>query len=405
MALQNAQLVQVQKTQTLNKKQIDHVGIVYDVILDETHPIAEGTDAPVQYIGCIQFQFFNKPNTDKGKCFLAYPYDKNYKSLPLRNEYVEIIQSETNLYYYKRNSFDITPNVNSSDTTISDTISGKSSNTQRDSDTYKKTSSTGIARSQNSDDEFDGYGEHFQATTDIHKLKLFEGDILFESRFGQSIRMSAYNNSDNKFSPSLILRNGENAESRGYDTLAVPSVENVNTDGGIIALTSPEVKSEFITDIQKDSDYFKEQLKKLEGHNQTLINSGRIIMSAKTAELMFFSKGDYGFRSDGGLYFQNGGGINGIVNDTITITTNDKNVNISSGTGHINLGDTDESKLEPIVKGDTLEKLLGELIDAINKQIFKTPSGPTAEGPENRQTFSDIKSRLKEIKSTLNKTS
>ena len=49
----------------------------------------------------------------------------------------------------------------------------------------------------------------------IHKLKLYEGDTILESRFGdQSIRFSGYNNDDNTFSPTIIIRNRESDPSR-----------------------------------------------------------------------------------------------------------------------------------------------------------------------------------------------
>ena len=45
-----------------------------------------------------------------------------------------------------------------------------------------------------------------------------------------------------------------------------------------------------------------------------------------------------------------------------------------------------------------------QLIDAINKQVFSTPSGPTALGPNNRSDFNSIKLKLSDFLSTLNYT-
>ena len=87
-------------------------------------------------------------------------------------------------------------------------------------------------------------------------------------------------------------------------------------------------------------------------------------------------------------------------NGDVRITTNDNNTYILGGKGQIYLNT--ESDAEPLVRGQTLQGLLEELIDAINAQVFKTPSGPTATGPENRGTFNDIKGRLEKFKSTLN---
>ena len=118
--------------------------------------------------------------------------------------------------------------------------------------------------------------------------------------------------------------------------------------------------------------------------------------------MIFFSKKNYGFISDGSLSIDNKGGIDVSVKDNIHIVTNDRDVAIHSGKGSIFLGN---ENLEPIVKGQQLVDLLAELIDAIVAQNYLTPSGPTKIGPENVPTFRSIKSKLNNILSKLNQTS
>jgi hypothetical protein len=60
--------------------------------------------------------------------------------------------------------------------------------------------------------------------------------------------------------------------------------------------------------------------------------------------------------------------------------------------------------LEPLVKGQTLVDILGELIDTIVAQQYLTPSGPTKIGPENVPKFASIKSKLNSMLSKLNQT-
>ena len=67
---------------------------------------------------------------------------------------------------------------------------------------------------------------------------------------------------------------------------------------------------------------------------------------------------------------------------------------------YLNTSSTDE----PLVRGNTLKELMEKLIDAINAQIFSTPAGPTAVGPNNRGDFNKIKSELNTFLSTLNYT-
>jgi hypothetical protein len=133
-----------------------------------------------------------------------------------------------------------------------------------------------------------------------------------------------------------------------------------------------------------------------------LINSGRLIFSAKTGEMIFYSKKNYGFISDGGLSIDNKLGIDISVGDNINVVTNDRDVAIHSGNGSIFLGNTE---LEPLVKGQTLVNLLGELIDEIGNMVFLTPSGPSASGPTNVNKFGSIKSKLNTALSKLNQTS
>jgi hypothetical protein len=154
-------------------------------------------------------------------------------------------------------------------------------------------------------------------------------------------------------------------------------------------------------DFETKPESFENYPDKLVG-DQMLLNSGRIILSAKTGEMMFYSKKNYGFISDGAMSIDNKGGIDISVKDNIHIVTNNRDFAIHSGKGSIFLGDTE---LEPLVKGKKLVEILAELLDAIVAQNYLTPSGPSKIGPENLPTFSKIKSKLNDILSKLNQTS
>ena len=155
------------------------------------------------------------------------------------------------------------------------------------------------------------------------------------------------------------------------------------------------------SDFQTKPDSFGEYPSKLLG-DQILINSGRIILSAKNAEMIFYSKKNYGFISDGAMSIDNKAGIDISVGDDIHIVTNDRDINMVTGKGSVFLG---SEGLEPMVKGQQLVDILGELIDAITQQIYLTPSGPSAAGPTNISQFGSIKSKLNNILSRLNQTS
>jgi hypothetical protein len=383
-------------------------GVVYDVILDENHPIVKDDITNISYVGGIRFRLSTDIYSDTSNLNLALPIDKSIKDLPNRNEVVEV-KYYGGTYYYRRTGAKFSINTTTDEELISVNFKETDSKSNTGS-SYNKVRKTGISRSNsNSTNKYSNLGEYFEFQPDLHRLKLYEGDTLLESKFGQSIRMSAYNNTNNEFSPTILIRNSENSISKDR-SLEFTTEEDVNRDGSTIALTSNSYELNFIPGTVSDkgqSDFetkpksFKRYPSRLTG-DQLLLNSGRIILSAKNGEMIFYSKKNYGFISDGGLSIDNKFGIEISVGDDINILTNDRNVNINSGKGNINLGAG--SGLESLVKGDTLYDLLDQLLDAILQQQYLTPSGPTSVGPTNIAVFNTIKSKLRTILSTQNKT-
>ncbi len=413
--MQNPQSTAVTVSQTPGSKQPMGFGIVYSVILDENHPYLKNAgDNQIEvkgqssYIGAVQYRIVGQPSSDDASLPLAFPYDKNFKTLPVVNESVEIIQNN-GVSYYRRIGTDRTPNVDSKKTIISELFPAEQQSVDKKKN-YQTVGATGTEMSNvNESGKYDKYGEYFQEEPGIHKLKMYEGDTLIETRFGQSVRFSGFNNPNNIFSPTIILRNSENSESKKKE-IKLPSEEDVNRDGSIIVLSANQYQLPFqpgTVDDKGSSDFetkpntFKSYPSKLIG-DQILINSGRIILSAKNAEMIFYSKKNYGFISDGALSIDNKLGVDVNVGDNTNYTTNDRDINLNTGNGKINLGNT---KLEPLVKGDAWVSLMEELIDAIVQQVFLTPAGPSATGPTNVPKFNTIKSKLKSVLSELNKTS
>lgn len=393
--------------------------VVYSVILDNTHPKYKDAGD----IGGITFRMLDPlhPSATMKDTELpvAHPFEKNFIDLPVINEYVSVEKSGVRLLY-KRISGDVAGNKNISG--AFDAISKKFGNainannpqTGNNSDKikrYERTEDTEIARS-NSDTldsiNRDGYGAYYKASN-IHRLSLNEGDTLIESRFGQSIRFSAYNNANKSFAPTTIIRNNESPLTQISPASSGSIVEDINRDGSSIVLSSGEYVLPFIpgvvndkgtTDFQTQPKSFKPYPETLKG-DQALINSGRIILSAKNAEMMFYSKGNVGFISDGQFSVDTRLGMNVSVNDNISFITNDRDFQVFSGNGSVFLG---SKELEPMVKGQKLVEILSELIQAIGDMQFLTPSGPSAIGPKNKPEFGKIHSKLNNILSKLNQT-
>ena len=417
MNIASARQLAINQIPTERKSEKDSfIAYVFDVILDTDSPFidefVEEQEPRSQYVGCILYKRQDDLTRSESEPEIAYP-DINLKTLPLKNEVVRVYKNGRGQNVYERTGFSITPNVNSLTDTISSTFKKDESQIQKSSD-YSKVSQTGISRTNsNNESKTDGYGQYFESNDTIHKLSFFEGDTLLESRFGQSIRFSAYNNSQNEFSPTIILRNGEspltlNNENLGSDTTTI--LEDINRDGSVIVLGSGQYQLPFqpgtvneggSSDFQTKPKSFSNYPNNLLG-NQILLNSDRIILSSKTGEMIFYSKKNYGFISDGTLSIDNKRGIEVNVGDDINVETNDFSINLNTGNGNVNIGDVD---LESLVRGETLVDLLSQLIDAITQQIYLTPSGPTSAGPTNVATFTSIKNKLNTMLSELNKTS
>lgn len=404
-----------QSTQQTNSVQTtENTAVVYSVILDNTHPkYKDASD-----IGGVTFRML-LPVTPivESELPIAYPFEKNFINLPLKNELICITKSGGK-FLYTRVTADVAGNKNISGAydTITKKFGGVDSTENASSNTntlgnYQKTEETSIARSNSdglSSKNYNGYGNYFKAVN-IHRLNLNEGDTLIESRFGQSIRFSAFNNPAKSFAPNLIIRNSESQLTQINPASSGSINEDINRDGSSIVLSSGEYILPFIpgtindkgsTDFQTQPKSFKPYPEILKGE-QVLINSGRIILSAKNAEMMFYSKGNVGFISDGQFSVDTKFGMNVSVNDNISFVTNNRDFQIFAGNGSVFLGSKD---LEPLVKGQKLVEILSELIQAIGDMQFLTPSGPTAIGPKNKPEFGKIHSKLNDILSKLNQT-
>ena len=190
-------------------------GVVYEVLTDVSSETAKSKGLGTSVtIGCIRFRQLSDNSININnveQLSIAYPLDKNSLTLPTRNEIV-IIHSFGGNKHYSRIGGDVTPNLNANTDLISKKFNTEIKvDSSNDAGNYQNVSSTGIVRTNKNSgtSDFDGYGEYFTDNSNIHKLKLYEGDTLLESRFGQSIRFSGYNNSENKFAPTITIRNGE----------------------------------------------------------------------------------------------------------------------------------------------------------------------------------------------------
>ena len=332
-----------------------------------------------------------------------YPPFNIDEGLPLLGEVVELIKVGGNSHYKRIHNIDI----NAGNAVEDAQLQGLPvENSDSNSSGYSETSQTGTPNSGGDGDRSNKLGEYFEPTQ-INPLVYYEGDKVIQSRFGQSIRFSGYNNEENVFAPTILIRNRQNDKSIEDLKEFEITEEDVVEDGSTIAITSGDYELAFTpgtADVPFETEpIYHTPPEELKATDQILINSGRIILSSKDSEMIFFSKGDYSFISDGKLTIDNGlDGAEIDLNGEYRTTTNDNNMYFLGGSGEIYLNT--EETTEPLVRGETLLGLMEELIDAINVQVFQTPCGPTAPGPTNKPTFNQIKSKLNTFLSTLNYT-
>jgi len=234
-------------------------------------------------IQCYLQGIVNKPIT-------AYPYDLSSKNIPLINETVLLVQAQSataspderqqNKTYYYLNPLSLQQSVHnnalvgSKDVVTPDTISDYLSVQNGLANVSTKT--------------VPNLGDGFEERTDINSLQPYIGDVLFEGRFGHSLRFGyspknpnttkQINWSSNKASdPITILSNGRNGNSP-----AKFIVEDVNKDLSSIYLTSSQKiklkpSHNFSLGVTPPNNYTKPQI---------IFNSDRIILNSKTDSVL-----------------------------------------------------------------------------------------------------------------------
>ena len=165
------------------EKQSD-IAVVYSVILDENHPEIKEGRRTIADVGSIQCRLIS--DIQNNELIFARPLDSSVTILPLRNQTV-FIQKLGSEYIYTQISKGLSPNTSNAENLISSLFPAtQETDAGNKSKNYSRISSTEITRSNtNSVNDFDGFGDYFGVEEGIHKLKLYEGDTLFQGRFGQ----------------------------------------------------------------------------------------------------------------------------------------------------------------------------------------------------------------------------
>lgn len=315
--------------------------VVLDVVLDDTHPsFKEGEITPDDWpanidgskpksdeknyglVGRIQFRFLNSERgKDKTILNWAYPIENTgVTEYPLMNEVV-IVGKYLGKYFYSR-KLNTRQVLNSNASFATERITGyvdENGNVydlDKDGKPKPYTGPTSKLNAEGGSKNYEGVlGKYFKFNPKIRALRRFEGDTIFESRFGASIRFGAYDDvrgndagfggdySDGAGNPMILVRNRQapinkvspekGKTGKGY------TLEDINLDGSSIHITSGLTVSGFKSTILKRmvSGTTFLNMPKLDG-DQMVVNSDRVVFSAKANEMMFFSKKQMNFSTD-----------------------------------------------------------------------------------------------------------
>ena len=332
----------------------------------------------------------------------SYPPYNIEEGLPLIGETVQLLTVGGKVHYKRLYN----PDINKGNAEEDALLQGYPTEEETSSSSnYGETSQTGTPNSDGDGDRKTKFGEYFESTK-ISPLKYYEGDKIIQSRFGQSIRFSGYNNEENVLAPTIIIRNRQNDKSLEELKEFEITEEDIVEDGSTIAITSGDYLLEWIPGTEEgpfDTEpVYYEPPSELKGTDQVLVNSGRIILSSKDSEMIFFSKGNISLVSDGKFTLDNGNdGAFIDLNGEYRTTTNDNNMYFLGGSGEIYLNT--EATTEPLARGQTLINILSEILDELQAEIHPTPAGPSSP-PTNAPKYAAIQGKLDTILSTLNYT-
>jgi len=235
-------------------------------------------------------------------------------------------------------------------------------------------------------------GDYFIEQLDVRNLIPYEGDIIHQGRWGNSIRFTSTNPGNNNWSENgdegdalTIIRNGQPTE---LDTDPwVPISENINKDKSSIYLTTSqkipiEVASNSYNSYENAPTLPNEYVE-----DQVILNSGRLLFNSKSDSILLSSNQSINLNS-----------INSVNIDTPTLSIQSDKILLGSkdATEAVLLGDKTVDTLKDIVTQinnvfDSFAKVIGNMGIPLIEQ--------NAESIKARLNLESIKNQLDNLKS------
>ena len=346
--------------------------VIHPILDDQTEAEVFKKYGDWSSIGCIFFDRINEPNpnpsfeTDN----FARPLFPSLSAIPLKNEIVYVmtmpnsnIQSDVNeVTYYYFQSVNIWSSTHHN--AIPNPINNEDTVPESQRQDYQQTSTGNVRRVTDGGTEIE-LGDTFQERLDIRNLVPYEGDYIYQGRWGNTIRLgSTVNNAPipNTWSdvgengdPIMIIKNGQHDE----DTDPwEPQVEDINTDLSSIYLTSTQALPIEVASKSYNS-YFSAPINANDfDSEQVVINSGRILFNAKSDNILLSSFDTINLNS-----------VNSLNIDTPKTIIQSKEIYLG-----------DKYATEPVILGDTFLSDFEDLLKQI-KSMAQALTVPMAKFP------------------------
>ena len=350
---------------------LNSTGRVLSVVMDDTHPRYNELGGS-KAIGAVELVEVSGGTADysttvKNQNYkVAFPLQPGVKNYPLINEIVYLVSQPTkklqqrtsavSLYYISVVNLWNHPHHNAIPYSAG-------SNTPANSKNYQDTVLGSTNKLTDSSGEIK-FGNYFIERPNIYPLQPFEGDVIYEGRWGNSIRLTGTAPKRNPWSSEgtqgdaiTIIRNGQtdNANKNGWDF----TTEDINTDASSIYLTTTQ-KIPLVSNTNYFS-YKNNPPTKPDEYTgkQIIINSGRLVLNTTEDHLILSSAQS--------------------INLSSTKTVNVDASEMTIQTEKIYLGS--KSASEPLLLGDTTAELLKEMIAILKDLVAASQTASNSGGP------------------------
>jgi len=337
---------------------------VVNIILDENSNNFERL-GEWNALGVIEYDPIIVPTGERSNIFpVAYPFSPNLKNYPLINEIIYIMQfpnqdiGNTNAaqtsYYLNNISIWNHPHHNAYPSLANEPDPPQ----QKD---YIQTQA-GSAKIVTNENKKIFLGKTFYERSNIHPLLPFEGDVIHEGRWGNSIRFGStvggspsptitnnWSETGINGDPITIIRNGQGERTEeGW----IPITEDINEDNSSMYLTSTQkvpLKATSTSYTSYNNSTAPDLPNEFSGR-QILLNSGRLVFSAGNDHILLSAAKSINLNSQ----------------NSVNIDTKDF---IVQSRGNVYLGSYNAT--EPLLKGNLTVNVLQNLITAV-KQLNDT---------------------------------